>query len=71
MDGKGGQEAPICRAAGCLGVRVWRGGSPGISAGDHGGAVLRERRLRKEGEGPTGGVRRLAGATRAWARALE
>ena len=64
MDVKAGQGAPICRAAGCLGVRVWRGGSPGISAGDHGGAVLRVRRLRKEGEGPTGGVRRSAGAAR-------
>jgi hypothetical protein len=29
----------FCRAAGCLGVRVWRGGSPWISAGDRGGAL--------------------------------
>jgi len=32
-------RAPFCRAAGCLGVRVWRGGSPWISAGDRGGAL--------------------------------
>jgi hypothetical protein len=39
-----------------LGVRVWRGGSPGISAGDRGGALRARGGCGWREKGPTGGT---------------
>ena len=39
-----------------LGVRVWHGGSPGISAGDRGGVLRARGGCGRREKGPTGGV---------------